>query len=488
LLQREVATMSATDYAALEAFVPRPAHRYETFPGNGMGPFVVIRDALVTAILNLATPQISVHISGCRGAGKTTVLRQLAEKLKEANKTVYFFKSAGTITGRQEVYVALDQLMREGKTPVYILLDETQDAQSSNDTLVSLLKNEDGHNVTVIGAGISNVNSVSNQFGRTFSSDRLFLSADDLESTGCYAFFCKDADVSLHGQIRTLVQYIRDYAGGHIYPVMRLSEMLVPVVIQGSSAEDVIARIHANDFRQTEDFLYMADRIRPPPPIDLRPLLYAVRDPMQMENLMKKGFCGKDGKIVSNLLFDIFTESMAIVATGPRYGKPLEPGVEGVKQVLAFALPKLSWEQYETHGGAVEDALTFELILLLTRVDHLKTRLFNPKLVDAGQSGRRPDIYLNTFLDAYVECVRTKGHTASDVKALEEHINRFVGRGDVAKRYDIGVRDYAILHYQVEGTKPLVPTDALLSEIFLERVFTFTMVNKALYRGSVFVC
>jgi hypothetical protein len=50
------------------------------------------------------------------------------------------------------------------------------------------------------------------------------------------------------------------------------------------------------------------------------------------------------------------------------------------------------------------------------------------------------------------------------------------------------VRDYAILHYQVEGTRPLVPTDALLSEIFLERVFTFTMVNKALYRGSVFVC
>jgi Mrp family chromosome partitioning ATPase len=80
--------MSATDYAALEAFVPRPAHRYETFTGNGMGPFVVIRDALVTAILNLATPHISVHISGCRGAGKTTVLLQLAEKLREANKTV----------------------------------------------------------------------------------------------------------------------------------------------------------------------------------------------------------------------------------------------------------------------------------------------------------------------------------------------------------------------------------------------------------------
>jgi hypothetical protein len=157
--------------------------------------------------------------------------------------------------------------------------------------------------------------------------------------------------------------------------------------------------------------------------------------------------------------------------------------------MLAFALPKLCWEQYDSHGGAVEDALTFELILILTRVDHLKTKLFNPKLIDYGQSGRRPDIYLNTSVDAYIECVRTKGHTETDVKSLEEHINRFIGLDAVAKRYDIGDRDFAILNYQVEGTKPLVPTNPRLSgKIFAKHVFTFTMVDKHLYRGSMLVC
>jgi hypothetical protein len=129
----------------------------------------------------------------------------------------------------------------------------------------------------------------------------------------------------------------------------------------------------------------------------------------------------------------------------------------------------------------VEDALTFELILILTRVAQLKTRLFNPKLIDAGKAGRRPDLYLNSSVDAYVECVRTQGNTTSDINSLEEHINRFVGN---PARYDIGERDFAILHYQVEGTVPLVPRDQRLSgEVFTKHVYTFTMVNKAVFRG-----
>ena len=146
-----------------------------------------------------------------------------------------------------------------------------------------------------------------------------------------------------------------------------------------------------------------------------------------------------------------------------------------------FALPKLHWEQYDPHGGTAEDALTFELTLLLHRVAHLKTKLFNPKLIDARNAGRRPDLYVNSDVDSYVECVRTNGHTNTATTSLEEHINRFVGKD---KRYDIRERDFAILHYQVEATVPLAPTDPNLSEVFAKRVFTFTMVNKAVFRGS----
>lgn len=80
--------------------------------------------------------------------------------------------------------------------------------------------------------------------------------------------------------------------------------------------------------------------------------------------------------------------------------------IDRVRQVLMFALPKLHWEQYDAHGGAAEDAVTFELSLLFQRVAHLKGKLFNPKLIDARKAGRRPDLYVNSDVDSYVECRR----------------------------------------------------------------------------------
>eukprot|EP00545_Synedropsis_sp_CCMP1620_P005400 CAMPEP_0119016120 /NCGR_PEP_ID=MMETSP1176-20130426/11823_1 /TAXON_ID=265551 /ORGANISM="Synedropsis recta cf, Strain CCMP1620" /LENGTH=475 /DNA_ID=CAMNT_0006969449 /DNA_START=12 /DNA_END=1439 /DNA_ORIENTATION=+ len=466
--------------AFLQDYVPSALAARATFPPNGVGPFVVTHSDLIALVVEKANPDSSVHISGCRGAGKTTLLRQVGQHLMALNHAVYYFKSTGSILTTPELSKALDKLMKS-KDSAYVLLDETQDAHQTNETLISLLKNEDGHCVTVIGAGISSLNSVSNRFDYTFSTDRLFLSEEDLQAKHCFDYFCTGAHVDKHAHIKELVMHIREYAGGHIYPVMRLSELLVPLITEQVGTGKAIVALHSEQFRQSDGFCRLANRIMPPPPTDIRPLLYINKNPMVMESLMKKGFCDMEGKIVSHLLFDLFTESMVIAATGPRFGGKLLPGVEGVRQVLGFALPKLSWDHYESHGGAVEDALTFELILILTRVAQLKTRLFNPKLIDAGKSGRRPDLFLNSSVDAYVECVRTQGRTATDIKSLEEHINRFVGN---PTRYDIGERDFAILHYQVEGTVPLVPRDQRLSgEVFMKHVYTFTMVNKAVFRG-----
>lgn len=72
------------------------------------------------------------------------------------------------------------------------------------------------------------------------------------------------------------------------------------------------------------------------------------------------------------------------------------------------------------------------------------------------------------------------GHTNTAITSLEEHINRFVGKD---KRYDIRERDFAILHYQVEGTVPLVaPIDPNLSEVFAKRVLRSQWSTK-LYSG-----
>lgn len=85
----------------------------------------------------------------------------------------------------------------------------------------------------------------------------------------------------------------------------------------------------------------------------------------------------------------------------------------------------MSWQHYDAHGGAVEDALTFELLRSLSDVQPLGVMLFNPKLVLAATSGRRPDIYFNSTVHSYVECVLTKANTQTARKDVEKHILRF---------------------------------------------------------------
>ena len=269
---------------------------------------------------------------------------------------------------------------------------------------------------------------------------------------------------------------------------MRPSELLVPQILQeGKTADEAMMVLMTNDFRAGMEFQLVANQICRPPPNDLRPLLCAMKDPATFTLLLKKGFCDKTGKIALCLLFDLHVQEMITGLAGSRFGQDLEPGVEGVRQALTFAMPKLDWSAYAPHGDPIKDALTFEVLLILGRINKLRTRLFNPKLIDAGTSGRRPDMHLNNSIDAYVEAVVTEGHAASDIKSLEEHIKRFTGHPN--PRYVNGGSDWTILHYQKQGSVPLRPTDPTLSgAVFDKRVFTFVMPTRQLFRGSVFLC
>ena len=70
----------------------------------------------------------------------------------------------------------------------------------------------------------------------------------------------------------------------------------------------------------------------------------------------------------------------------------------------------MDWTHYDDHGGAGEDALSFELLQILSCAHALGVMLFNPKLVTAGTASRRPDIYFDSNVHCYVECVLTKAN------------------------------------------------------------------------------
>jgi len=76
---------------SIYAFTPQQTN--ETFEDVGYGPLVVKRLDLLQEIIQYASPKKSAHISGCKGAGKTTVLNQIGELLVRNSKTVFSLKT-----------------------------------------------------------------------------------------------------------------------------------------------------------------------------------------------------------------------------------------------------------------------------------------------------------------------------------------------------------------------------------------------------------
>ena len=106
-----------------KVFVTNPS-----FEDVGFGPFTVERKELVDEILATAGPKRSVHISGCKAAGKTILLVRLGQVLlATANKTqkklVYFFDTSSLFS--ENVSIALRGLV-DSRQEAYLLVDETQ--------------------------------------------------------------------------------------------------------------------------------------------------------------------------------------------------------------------------------------------------------------------------------------------------------------------------------------------------------------------------
>lgn len=160
-------------------------------------------------------------------------------------------------------------------------------------------------------------------------------------------------------------------------------------------------------------------------------------------------------------------------------------GVGGISQLLQFALPHLDWVQYMACGGPAEDALTLELLILFAGVSHLTTRLFNPKLINVSFEAKRPDIYVNTSVDCFLECVLTTAINAGEIAKLDEHIARFYALAPGGNPYyQIRQSNFAILKYQQCGNQPMKPSTRFQGLVFDTKVFIFLMSTKEVFWGS----
>ena len=458
----------------------------QTFKDVGFGPFIVQREQLRSKILEKADPETSYHINGCKAAGKTTLLHLLAQDLTNAGKEVWFFRTASLLD--RSVYDLVEQKLVASEEDIYFLIDETQNNVNAS-VWSLLLKNDQGHNITTIGAGVPEFETLSWNFKRKIGTDELFMSNEKmLEDEGVVEYFSpQTATADQAAEIRKLLEHVRSYCGGHIYPLMWIAERLIPKIMnENKTANDLFTYLlDSQNFRMSDEFKDMQTRILPTiHQTDVSPLLYKNKDSALLHDLRKKGFCDNEDKIISQLLFESFISQVTPKQTSPFM--LLNGGLDGVRQLLIYGLPLMSWDQYKPFGGPVEDALTFELYRILAGVKQLGTHLFNPRMVNQGNAARRPDLYLNSTIDAFVECVLTKANSKTEREKLDEHISRFYQNHSTGERhYQIGQRAFAILNYQEVGTEPLQPWDQRFQgPIFEQRVFTFLMSSKEVYLGS----
>ena len=458
----------------------------DSFEDVGFGPFTVQRKELLEEILKEAKPKRSVHVSGCRGAGKSIVLVMLGQRLIAEKKTVYFFDNASRLT--ETVNNAIRSIA-DSMQEAYLLIDETQE-NTTADVWTPLLKNTEGHKITTIGAGVPKFNAMAGWFKTNITTDRLFLSSAMLVSENILQHFCAESTTeSQREQIKLLLEEIRSYVGGHIYPLMALAEQLVPGILAGDTAETLVHYLHSSSFRDQKGVKDIVQRVLPEIYLqDFRSLLTLNPPSSSLKELQRHGLIDKDNTVISQFLFDEYIKDRTGTAV---HHEQLAGGIAGVQQLLKFACPNIQWRQYQVHGGPIEDALTFELLVALSRVSSLDTRLFNPKLVNYN-AGRKPDLYLNTTVGSYVvECVLTTANSERERKKLDEHISRFYWEAysDPSKHkappyYATDGADFAVLNFQNYGDEPMEPFDDYFRAIYRERVFTFVMSTRCLYWGD----
>jgi hypothetical protein len=468
---------------------------FEASKGVGYGPFVAPRSRLNDHVVRKANPTHSVHISGCRGAGKSLALREIGKAFQSKGARVYYFQNS-TLFNREKIADAVETLVAR-KVEAVLLVDETQNNTTSA-TLTEVIRNPTGHMITTIGAGVPAFTSLSSQFSEAITTDRLFISSEQMMvDEGIVGWFVRGiADVAQHAEAVKLLEEIRSYVGGHIYPLMWSAEKLIPLVARANpfTANQAMEYYESQNFRSTDEFKNMTNRILPGGSVRVetfRSLLTLNPDPLALKELRRQGFCDEDNKLISVLLFDAFMRSVTI-ENQPNQSE--KRGLMGVEHALKIVLPQLSWSQYDAIGGPTEDAMTFELLLGISRFSSISTRIFGAKLVNSALAARKPDVFLNSHVNSYVECVLTTGNNDTERKKLDEHISRFYWQGysDDSKRqgppyYPVGGSEFAILNYQKTGDVPIQPflSCFAISEIFEKRVFTFLMASKHVYVGNI---
>jgi hypothetical protein len=159
----------------------------------------------------------SVYVHGMRATGKTELSKLLAAKLKQEGFQVYLFNSAAEL---QRFPRLINMLPEDCLTAV--LIDEVQSDPRSA-ALIGLLKIPRA-NIFVVGFGVPrylNTQTTAAMFREKVSSD-IFIQKDSEEMKDIISYWKKT--VNQDAAVQEICDYLCDYCGGHLYPILKFSE------------------------------------------------------------------------------------------------------------------------------------------------------------------------------------------------------------------------------------------------------------------------
>ncbi len=197
-------------------------------PPNGIGQLLLPRQQLIdrtiaTVVQKNETGRFrSYYWRGMKGCGKTTFLSLLGRALLQKGFDVFWVDTAlqlsPQITPAGETFL---QQIEQSIRPCALLIDECDQLPRSV-WWNRLLKQSCPKNLLVLGAGVPSLVGTTQQFVQSYPVSELLLTEHDIEDIVAF-WKLHDKELKESG-IRAVCKSLFNYCGGHMFPVVKLSE------------------------------------------------------------------------------------------------------------------------------------------------------------------------------------------------------------------------------------------------------------------------
>ncbi len=465
----------------------------ERIPSEGIGDILLKRLHLVNSIYEMFDKGVpfdngkyqSVYVHGMRASGKTQLLKLLGKKLLDDKFEVYHFTSSKMLNNIPEL---MDLLPKDRL--VAVLVDEVQNDPT---TMVDLLK---GHrsNLFIIGFGVPQYlkTNITAMFQEEITSD-IFITKDSDELQELISYW-KDR-VAKDIAVKEICEYICEYCGGQIYPILKFTEFAFTLDDGQSrikSVADFMKHFLNQKYKHSVEYQKVVKRCVGTE-LDVavhntfERVLRGQGSDADVVALTRLGwyYISEDRKkrdIRSTFLANVILERVAITEDPKIYISDTNTPQENLELLIVNGLANMESSDFECANKRskdewvkVEDGMSMSWAISVSKSVRNVFMEFQSR---AAQG--RVDFYCNGIIDGVIEnlCDATKTMNIASKggsQDIDEHHSRFT-----SQKYQWS--NWAILNFEMSKSKEerILPRD----ETYHSRVYTYVHADNTLYQGK----